>query len=178
MAIILDGGAGITTPHITSAAGFNAAALIGTVPSGCMPAGNILQVITRQLDGTTQAIASAEAQLIGWSQTITKIKPDSKIVCFISFFNYINSSASTGWWQLHCKVGTNPVSSSNQYGVASHNPEHYVWAGGAHQAYSALWHDTRNQSTITYDFFHIASGACNAVWWNQPVNWIFYEVAA
>ncbi len=90
MAIILDGGAGITTPHITSAAGFNAAALTGTVPSGRMPAGSVLQVVQAiKTDTMAAAPGALWANVPGqggsgtFSATITPSSALSKILIMV-----------------------------------------------------------------------------------------------
>lgn len=158
----------------------NSGTLLNNASTAGFPAGTVLQVITRTLDGTTQSIPSTTntvVQLTGWSQTINKIRSDSTVVCFMNFCNYIDSGGS-GWWFLSCKVGSDPVSSSNQYGVLSHNPSQFTFSASAHQFWHGVWHDTRDQSTITYDFFHNSSGSRSMVWWNNPVNWVFFEVAA
>jgi len=144
------------------------------------PPGTVLQVINRTLDGTTQAIANTtnlQVQLAGWSQTIIKIKSNSKIICFIDFYNY-QGAASGGWWQLHCKVGTSAVTSANGYGIRSHNPAQWVFAASAHQQFQATFWDVRDQTNITYDFYHQSVGSVAAMtWWNVPVNWTFMEIA-
>jgi hypothetical protein len=168
---------------ITNAKIVNMAAskLTGLVPSANAPSGTILQVITRQLNGTTQGIpntTNVQVQLSGWSQTITKLRADSRIVCFMNFYNYIDTSAGGGWWFLSCQVGSSPVSSSTTYGILSQNTQQFVFQQSAHQLYHGVWYDTRNQSTITYDFFHNSVGSRPMVWWNNPVDWVFFEVAS
>lgn len=141
---------------------------------------SVLQVINRQLDGTTQAIpttADIEVQLTGWSQTITKLQPNSKIVCFIDFYNYQNTTP-TGWWQLRCKVGGSPVTSSTGFGIRSENPVQWNWRTSSHQMGQAMFWDIRNATTVTYDFYHgSVSSNAGIIWWNNPVNWTFYEIA-
>ena len=143
--------------------------------------GNVLQVINRTHGGTTQSIpatVNVEVQLSNWSQTITKRQSNSKIVCFIDFYNY-QGATSGGWWALKCKVGTSEVTSTyNDYGIRSHNPMQWVWSTSAHQAFQAMFWDIRDQTTITYDFYHRSISTVAAmVWWNNPVTWTFMEIA-
>ena len=154
--------------------------LVGTSTDSTIP-GTILQVSTRQLNGTTQQVPSTgdiETKLTGWSQTINKIQANSKILCFINYYNYVGQAAG-GWWQLRCKVGSTPVSSTDGNGaISSHNPNQWVFNTSAHQQWFCEFYDTTNSQTVTYDFYSYNNGIIpQLIWWNNAVNWTFVEVA-
>lgn len=154
--------------------------LVGTSTDSTIP-GTILQVSTRQLSGTTQQVpstADVETKLTGWSQTINKIQANSKILCFINYYNYVGQVAG-GWWQLRCRVGGTNVSSTDGNGaISSHNPNQWVFNASAHQQWFCEFYDTTNSQTVTYDFYSYNNGVIpQLVWWNNAVNWTFIEVA-
>lgn len=100
MAIILDGTTGITAPDITSAAGFDAADLTGTVASARLPAGSVLQVKSLTYTDTfaTSASQTLRIPITNFFVDITPLAASSKILVIANIAVGFSNTPEWSWF--------------------------------------------------------------------------------
>jgi hypothetical protein len=119
MAITLDGTTGITTPAstvggsavLTTASSLASANLTGTVASGRMPAGSVLQVVSAALSGNNTT-TSATFVTTGQFATITPTRDTSKIFIIVNasgHFNYNDAHYTIYRGATNLGGGTSPA---------------------------------------------------------------------
>lgn len=143
-------------------------------------AGKVLQVQNVQSSFGLTTTSQSEVALTGFSYTFNKIRPNSKVVCFINMYLYYGSSPAS-WWKVMARAnGTNVTSATSAWGNAifSNNNRQYIFQEGAHQTYFGQFWDTTNASSVTFTYFIQQNDAYSLTVWPAAAHTFTYmEIA-
>lgn len=152
----------------------NGSSLVG---SGDVQAGKVLQVLNYTFSGPVVS-STTDTFDLGWNYTINKIKPDSRIVCFINFHWYVLQNP-VSFFYINAFANGNAVTSSNGFGIWSHNPMQWTFREGAHQSDSLQFWDDTDSSSVTFTFAVQKYSADAALhFWQQQDRITFMEIEA
>ena len=143
-----------------------------------MPAGSVLQVKTFSVNTSQNISNTALVALTDWDFTITKVKSNSKIICFFKFYLYY--SANPIYWWIRAYANNSLVDSTNgfQSSVATHNHQQYSFGTSAHQSFNGQFHDSTNASSVNFTFKAAQNASGSLVFWGDGhQQFIFMEIA-
>ena len=152
-------GLGIAASSVTGALpAIDGGALTGDV-------GKVLQVVTMTPSPSYSLSGSGTTSIPEYSYTLTKKQNNSKVVGFITHYNYPADSSCGSWYLDGYANGVSIVTNSTSGAILTHNQLAYTFNQGAHQTYSGMWEDTTNAATVAYTFNMrtTASGVLN-IW--------------